>query len=78
MPRIATLRSGAAIYIYADDHAPPHFHVRGARSNAQIRIEDLQVMRGFILKADLVEAIEFAVGNSDLLDTKWRESNERD
>jgi hypothetical protein len=41
MPRVATLRSGAAIYIYADDHAPPHFHLRGPESNAMIDMGSL-------------------------------------
>jgi hypothetical protein len=31
----------ATIYVYASDHAPPHFHVVGPNSNAQIRMDDL-------------------------------------
>ena len=78
MPRIATLKSGAAIYIYADDHAPPHFHVRGAESNAQIRIDDLRVIAGTITRQDYAEAIAFSAENPDELESKWREYNERD
>jgi hypothetical protein len=78
MPRIATLRSGAAIYVYADDHAPPHFHVRGPRSNAQIRIDTLEVTAGTIARRDHHEAIAYARENRDLLIMKWREFNERD
>jgi hypothetical protein len=78
MPRIATLKSGAALYIYADDHGPPHFHVRGAGSNAQIHMDTLHVMRGTVSRTDLAEAVAFAVANPGLLAAKWKEYNERD
>ena len=78
MPRITTLMSGAAIYIYADDYTPPHFHVRGTQSNAQVRIDTLEVTAGTISRRDRSEAIAYATGNRDLLIEKWREFNERD
>ena len=78
MPRVTTLKSGAAIYIYYDDHGPPRIHVRGPQSNAQIRIDDLQVMAGAISRDDYVEAVAYAADHSDVLVAKWREFNERD
>jgi hypothetical protein len=78
MPRIATLTSGAAIYVYADDHAPPHFHVRGRESNAQVRIDTLEVMAGVITRGDRTEAMAYGADNRELLLAKWREFNERD
>jgi len=78
MPRITTLMSGAAIYIYADDYTPPHFHVRGTHSNAQVRIDTLEVTAGTISRRDRSEAIAYATVNRDLLIEKWREFNERD
>jgi hypothetical protein len=45
MPRIVRLAS-VTIYIHADDHAPPHFHVVGPDANLKVSIETLQVMRG--------------------------------
>jgi hypothetical protein len=78
MPRLTLLKGGAAIYIYADDHAPPHFHVLGPRTDVQIRIDTLQIMRGRISRSDLIEAIEWATAHPDMLVNKWRELNERD
>jgi hypothetical protein len=45
MPRIARL-ANVSIYIRADDHAPPHFHVVGPDTDVQVAIETLQVIRG--------------------------------
>jgi len=46
MPSVVRL-SSATIYVYADDHVPPHFHLRGPNSNAQIRMDTLEVMEGY-------------------------------
>jgi hypothetical protein len=78
MPRIATLKNGAVIYIHADDHTPPHFHVWSADTDVLIRIDNLQIMAGHAKKADLIEALQWAAENPTLLTEKWREYNERD
>jgi len=67
-----------AIYIYADDHAPPHFHIRSPDSNAQIEIATLQVMRGTVLRNELKQVIIWAEENRPFIMEKWREFNERD
>jgi hypothetical protein len=36
MPKVAELQA-ASIYVYADDHNPPHFNVRGPDSDANFR-----------------------------------------
>ena len=77
MPRIVRLAS-VSIYIYADDHAPPHFHVLGPDNDVQIDIETLQVRRGRFTAAALAEAIGWAAENKALLRAKWSELNERD
>jgi hypothetical protein len=77
MPSIAGL-AAVSIYIYADDHAPPHFHVRGPNTDCQVSIETLQVMRGRYRRADLAEAVTWAAENQALLRAKWSEYNERD
>ena len=40
--------NGLKIYIYADDHPPPHFHVRGGGIDAMFSIEDCALLRGDI------------------------------
>ena len=79
MPSIHRL-ANVTIYIYADDEAPPHFHIRGPNSNAKIEIETLRVMRGEYRRSDLAEAVEWARHESSqtLLRAKWKEYNERD
>jgi hypothetical protein len=77
MPSIHRL-ANATIYIYADDHAPPHFHVVGPNSNVQVEIETLRVMRGEYRAGDLAQAIAWAADNQALLRARWREFNERD
>lgn len=77
MPTVHRL-ARATIYIYPDDHPPPHFHMRGPHSNVQVEIETLQVMRGSYRAVDLAEAITWAKQNRQLLREKWSEFNERD
>jgi hypothetical protein len=77
MPKVATL-TNAVIYIYADDHLPPHFHVWGPDTDAQIEIHSLQIMNGKISRRDYAEAVAWAENNQALLETKWSEYNERD
>ena len=67
-----------ALYFYADDHAPPHFHVRSPDSNAQVEIATLEIMRGSASRADLERAIAWSLANRAYLESKWRELNERD
>ncbi|MCL8385867.1 DUF4160 domain-containing protein [Xanthobacter aminoxidans] len=76
MPRIVALGNWV-IYIYPDDHAPPHFHVRGAGLDAQIEIESLQVLRGCIPRNDLPGILAWAAENKALLIEKWKAFNER-
>lgn len=66
------------LYIYADDENPPHFHVRSADSNAKVRIDDLQIMRGEIRRAEYARVVEWAAARQEWLMERWREYNERD
>lgn len=75
MPTIVFL-TNAAIRMYFDDHVPPHFHLIGADSNAQISLATLDVIRGEASRRDLDEAQEWAKANMELLAAKWSEFNE--
>jgi hypothetical protein len=77
VPRIHRL-GNVRLYVYADDHAPPHFHVVGPNSNAQVRIDDLRVMNGEIARADYAEVVAWAAERREFLLRRWRELNERD
>ncbi len=78
MPRIATLANGMSIFVYAADHAPPHFHVRGPDTDVQIRIADLGVIRGSIPRRAFGIVETWATAHRDLLIAAWRDLNERD
>jgi hypothetical protein len=79
MPTIARL-SNAKICIYADDHNPPHFNLRGPNSNANINIRTLEVMRGSASRTDLIEAREWVNREENMraLLEAWSRLNERD
>ena len=76
MPTITVL-SNAKIEMFADDHSPPHFHLRGPNSNALIGLNTLSVLRGRASRGDLAEAFAWAKANVDLLEAEWRRLNER-
>jgi hypothetical protein len=76
VPTVKVL-SRAKIEMFADDHAPPHFHLRGPTSNALVRLDKLSVMRGTYSRRDLAEALAWAEGNLPLLYAEWSRLNER-
>jgi hypothetical protein len=64
--------------IYADDHNPPHFHVKGRGWSYVVDIETLSVTRGAPMAGHADGALEWAARNKQLLRDKWAEYNERD
>lgn len=64
--------------MYADDHAPPHFHLVGPDSNAMVRLGTLEVLRGVADRRDLADAVSWAARNAVMLEAEWRKLNERD
>lgn len=69
--RFATRR----IAIYAEDHAPPHFHIEGRGFRAIVEIEGMVVRAGDVRKAQ--EAMTWARNNVDLLRSEWTRINRR-
>jgi uncharacterized protein DUF4160 len=72
--------SNCKIYIYPDDHNPPHFHLKGPNSRALIDIVSLEVIAGKASRKDLAEVKEWAgkPENLALLVSEWRRLNERE
>jgi len=79
MPEIVRL-TNCKVCMYAGDHAPPHFHVRGPGWTASITIASFRILKGRGPKADLEEAIKWAMmpNNMYRLAYEWRRLNERD
>ncbi|MSP02796.1 MAG: DUF4160 domain-containing protein [Acetobacteraceae bacterium] len=71
MPTIARLPGNFRICLYLNDHDPPHFHVEAAVTRAQIRIADLQVIRGFIRRSDLLSIENWARRHQAELALNW-------
>jgi len=70
--------SNAKVQMFADDHAPPHFHLYGPDANAVVEISTMRVLRGAISRRDLAEAVAWAETNRELLAAEWRRLNERE
>ena len=77
MPTIHEPSAGLKICIYADDHAPPHFHLKRPGFECQVRLSDLTVMQGRIDRRDLALATAWAADNIELLRRIWSDLNER-
>lgn len=71
-------RFGAVtVRMYADDHAPPHFHIVGPDFQVLVRITDLTVIAGEARQAQIAEALQWSEANRGMLALKWTELNER-
>ncbi len=66
------------IYVYGDDHAPPHFHVVGRGFKAIVRLSDLRIDRGMLPREVYRQAITWAEANLETLKTAWSDLNDRD
>ncbi|MGU3423010.1 DUF4160 domain-containing protein [Methylobacterium sp. D54C] len=77
MPSLVRLER-FTIYVYADDHAPPHFHVVGRGFKATIRIGDLGLDRGKLPPGIYAEAVAWAAANLETLTLAWETNNARD
>jgi hypothetical protein len=70
MPTISTF-FGIVIRMYYDDHAPPRFHAHYAEYAAQIEIETLRVLEGWLPKRVLVLVVEWALEHRPELRDDW-------
>lgn len=77
MPEIIRL-SNCKICVYADDHLPPHFHIRGRGWDVSVNLKTLTLMAGKGVGNDIDEAIQWAETNVELLYQVWKKLNERD
>ena len=76
MPTIQ--RFGALVVrMYADDHAPPHFHIEAPDFEVLVRISDLSVIAGGARAAQIREVLDWAATRRTELELKWVELNRR-
>jgi hypothetical protein len=74
MPRISEF-FGISIYIYFEDHPPPHFHAFYAEHEALITIESLEILRGSLPPRALGLVVEWASQRRDELRRAWRQAS---
>ena len=62
---------GIVIYMYFNDHNPPHFHVKYNEHRAKIEIENLMLMGGHLPSRVLGLVIEWAEMHKKELSQNW-------
>lgn len=70
MPRISAFY-GILIYMYYNEHSPPHFHAHYAEHKAEIGIKDFALLDGYLPPKALALVIEWAMIHQDELKKNW-------
>lgn len=75
MPRVSEFY-GIAVYMYYNDHAPPHFHAEYGNREALFEIEQLKVLRGKIPGRAKALVVEWAKLHRDELRANWNRARQ--
>jgi hypothetical protein len=70
MPRVSEFY-GIAIYMYYNDHAPPHFHAEYAEREELLAIDDLRTLRGKLGRRARALVVEWAALHQNELIANW-------
>lgn len=70
MPRISEF-FGIVVYMYYNDHAPPHFHAEYSGDEALITIETLDILRGNLPRHVRAFVLEWASLHREELRVNW-------
>jgi hypothetical protein len=62
---------GIAIYLYSDDHDPPHFHARYSGQDVAVEIHSLEVLVGRIPARAMRLVREWAEQHAEELMENW-------
>ncbi len=75
MPTLHRLPT-CVVTMYADDHLPPHFHVRmNDGREVLLEIATLEMLRGSVARRELLDALAWAKLMQPWLAEKWKELN---
>ncbi len=75
MPEVARI-DGIRIMFYNDEHPPPHFHAQYGEHIAVIGIEDLEIIAGWLPKAQFRKVRQWAEPRRAALRRAWEFSQE--
>ncbi|HVR99930.1 MAG TPA: DUF4160 domain-containing protein [Thermoanaerobaculia bacterium] len=67
---------GIAIYMYYNDHLPPHFHAEYAEHEALFSIASLEVLEGGLPHRAQALVLEWAALHRDELTSNWARARE--
>ncbi len=70
MPEISRF-FGIVVKMYFNDHLPPHFHAEYGEFLAELSIETLDVLRGYLPQRVLGLVLEWAAIHRDELRADW-------
>jgi hypothetical protein len=66
---------GIKVYIYGNDHNPPHFHAIYGEYEALIEIQNLSILRGDLPNRQLKKVVEWAENKQNDLLTIFQQLN---
>ena len=73
MPILAYI-DGMKLYVYANDHGYPHFHVLFAEYRMKISIETFEVVEGALPRPKLARVVEWARSRQEHLLEAWSQA----
>ena len=76
MPRISEF-FGVAIYMYFNDHLPPHFHAEYSEFEAVYAIDTLDILRGSLPRRAQSMVVEWALAHRAELRANWNRAREQ-
>jgi len=76
MPRISQF-FGVVIYMYFNDHMPPHFHAEYGDSEAVYAIDTLDILRGQLPRRAHSMVVEWALAHRAELRINWERAREQ-
>ncbi len=76
MPRISQF-FGVVIYMYYNDHLPPHFHAEYGEHEAVYEIDTLDILRGELPRRAHVMVVEWAIAHRAELRANWTRAREQ-
>jgi hypothetical protein len=75
MPQICRF-FGIVIYMYFNDHVPPHFHAEYGENEAVYTIETLEIMRSELPRRAHSMVVEWATLHRDGLRENWERARQ--
>ncbi len=67
---------GIAIFMYYNDHSPPHFHAEYAGDEAQFSIDSLEILIGKLPRRSRALVLEWASLHRTELNDNWNRAQQ--